>query len=169
MKVENIKVERRIEQFKAAAKEAGVKLTHQRLEIFREIASSLEHPDAETVFRAVQARMPTVSLDTVYRTLWMLNDLGLITTLGPRRESVRFDANIEHHHHYVCVRCGLARDFESTEFNSLRIPGAVKKFGSVITTNVEVRGICDSCAKKEAVKSAPKNSKQPQYQERRKT
>lgn len=160
MKIESIKVELRLEQFKAAAKEAGVKLTHQRLEIFREVASSLEHPDAETVFRAVQARMPTVSLDTVYRTLWMLNNLGLITTLGPRRESVRFDAKLEHHHHYICMRCGLTRDFESAELNTLRIPGAVKGFGSVVTTHVEVRGICDRCAKKEAEKTAPKNSKQ---------
>lgn len=169
MKIENIKVELRLEQFKAAAKEAGVKLTHQRLEIFREVASGLEHPDAETVFRAVQARMPTVSLDTVYRTLWMLNDLGLITTLGSRRESVRFDANIEHHHHYVCVCCGLARDFESAELNALRIPDAVKGFGSVVTTHVEVRGICDSCAKKKAEKSVAKNAKQLQDQTRRET
>jgi Fur family peroxide stress response transcriptional regulator len=168
VKVESIKVERRIEQFKAAAKEAGVKLTHQRLEIFREVASSLKHPDAETVFRAVQARMPTVSLDTVYRTLWMLNDLGLISTLGQRRESVRFDANIEHHHHYICVRCGLARDFESAALNALRIPDAVKGFDSVVTTHVEVRGICDSCAKKKAEKSTPKNPKKPQGQVRRK-
>ena len=169
MKIENIEVERRLEQFKAAAKEAGVKLTHQRLEIFREVASSLEHPDAETVFRAVQPRMPTVSLDTVYRTLWMLNDLGLITTLGPRRESVRFDANLEHHHHYVCVRCGLTRDFESAALNTLRIPDAVHGFGSIVATHVEVRGICDSCAKKEAEKTAPKNPKRQQGQVRRKT
>ena len=71
--------------------------------------------------------MPTVSLDTVYRTLWMLNDLGLITTLGPRRGSVRFDANLGTHHHYVCVRCGLTRDFESAELDELRIPRAVKE------------------------------------------
>jgi len=150
VKVENSKVKRRLEQFKAASKEAGVKLTHQRLEIFREVAASLDHPDAEAVFRAVQKRMPTVSLDTVYRTLWLLNDLGLIITLGPRRESVRFDANLEHHHHYVCVRCGLARDFESAELNALRVPGAVKAFGSVVATHVEVRGICESCAKEQA-------------------
>jgi Fur family transcriptional regulator, peroxide stress response regulator len=168
VKVGNIKVKRRLEQFKAVAKKAGVKLTHQRLEIFREVASSLEHPDAETVFRAVRARMPTVSLDTVYRTLWMLNDLGLITTLGPRRESVRFDANLEHHHHYVCVRCGLARDFESVELNALRIPDAVKDFGRVVATHVEVRGICDRCAKEEAEESVAKSRRQPQGHERRK-
>jgi len=158
--VENIKVARRLEQFKASAKEAGVKLTHQRLEIFREVASSQEHPDAETVLRAVQARMPTVSLDTVYRTLWMLNDLGLITTLGRRRESVRFDANLERHHHYICVRCGLARDFESAALNALRIPDAVKEFGSVVSTKVEVRGICESCAKKMPEESVRKNPRQ---------
>jgi Fur family peroxide stress response transcriptional regulator len=91
--------------------------------------------------------MPTVSLDTVYRTLWLLNDLGLITTLGPRRESVRFDANLRQHHHYVCVRCGLARDFDSAALNALHVPEAVKGFGSVVATHVEVRGICERCRK----------------------
>lgn len=146
-RVKNAEVDRRAEQFKAAAKRVGVKLTHQRLEIFREVASSVEHPDAETVFRAVQRRMPTVSLDTVYRTLWMLNDLGLITRLSPGRESMRFDANLTHHHHYVCVRCGLVRDFGGVEFDARRIRDAVKSFGKVVDAHVEVRGICDRCGK----------------------
>jgi Fur family transcriptional regulator, peroxide stress response regulator len=141
-------VEHRLAAFAAAARAAGVKLTHQRLEIFREVASSAEHPDAETVFRAVRGRMPTVSLDTVYRTLWVLNDLGLVTTLGPRRESVRFDANLDQHHHFVCVRCGLTRDFESPALDALRIPAAVKAFGRIVASRVEVRGVCERCTKK---------------------
>jgi Fur family peroxide stress response transcriptional regulator len=145
-KIEGSEVERRLERFKVVARDSGVKLTHQRLEIFREIASSREHPDAETLLRAVQPRMPTVSLDTVYRTLWMLNSLGLISTLGPRRDSLRFDANVSPHHHYVCVRCGLVRDFESPALNALPIPTRVKGFGSVVESHVEVRGVCDACA-----------------------
>ena len=148
MKIRAVDVEPRLEHLKTVSRQAGVKLTHQRLEIFREVARSVEHPDAETVFRGVRRRMPTVSLDTVYRTLWLLNDLGLITTLGPRRESVRFDANLQQHHHYVCVRCGLARDLESADLNALRVPEAVKGFGSVVATHVEVRGICEHCRKK---------------------
>lgn len=148
-------VRRRLEQFRAACKKAGVKLTHQRIEIFREIAASVEHPDAETVFRGVQGRIPTVSLDTVYRTLWLLDGLGLITTLGPRRESVRFDPNLEHHHHYVCVQCGQAKDFESADLNVLTIPASVKKYGSVLTTRVEARGLCAACAKKTASGKTP--------------
>jgi Fur family peroxide stress response transcriptional regulator len=155
MKPDGVEVGRRLEQFKGACKKAGVKLTHQRLEIFREIAASTEHPDAETVFRGVRARVPTVSLDTVYRTLWLLDGLGLITTLGPRRESVRFDPNLEHHHHYVCLRCGLAKDFENAGLNTLSIPASVKKYGSVLTTHVEVRGYCATCAKETASGKAP--------------
>ena len=143
----NRQVQRRVERFKAAAKEAGIKLTHQRLVIFEAVASSLEHPTAETVHRAVQAGTPTISLDTVYRTLWLLTDLGLLNTVGVRQESVRFDANVEHHHHYVCSRCGLVRDFDSDDLDALKIPRTVKRFGKVVSAHVEVRGICDRCAK----------------------
>ena len=169
MKVEGRIVERRLERFKAASANAGVRLTHQRLEIFREIAASVDHPDAETVFRAVRKRMPTVSLDTVYRTLWKLNDVGLVTTFGPRRESVRFDANPEKHHHYLCVRCGLARDFESAELNALRVPPTARAFGSVVTTHVEVRGICAGCAADVARNPALPNRKRPPGRHRRRT
>ncbi len=159
MKIDNTIIERRMEYFIEASKHAGIKLTPQRIEIFREIASSLEHPDAETIFRAVRVRMPSVSLDTVYRTLWKLSDLGIIHALGPRHESVRFDANLEHHHHYVCMNCGMVRDFIATEFNELVIPDVVKQFGSVITTQIEVRGTCERCSKNIARGRMPDNKK----------
>ncbi len=136
----------RLEHLKSVARAKGIKLTPQRLEIFRELATTDEHPSADKIFRAVQRRMPTVSLDTVYRTLWMLHDLGLITTVGPEREAVRFDANLDQHHHYICVQCGLVRDFESTELNTLRVPDAVRALGSVVTAQVEVRGFCAACS-----------------------
>jgi len=147
-------VERRLEQLKAVARKAGVKLTHQRLEIFRELAATEEHPDADTIFRAVQHRMPTVSVDTIYRTLWMLHALGLVTTVGPERGGIRFDANLDQHHHYVCVRCGLVRDFESADLNALRVPDTVKALGSIAAAHVEVRGICARCQKSRGRTSA---------------
>lgn len=150
IKVDPGEVRRRLDEFKARAGRAGVKLTHQRLEIFREVAASLEHPDAEAILRVVKPRMPTVSLDTVYRTLWLLTDLGLVNTLGPRRQSVRFDANLSDHHHYVCERCGLVRDFQSAELDEIQVPAAAKAFGAVLRAQVELRGVCDACAKKRA-------------------
>lgn len=135
----------RFDALAAAARRAGIKLTHQRLEVFRAVAESSSHPNAESVFRAVQARVPTVSLDTVYRTLWLLNDLGLVRTLGPQRSGVRFDANVGQHHHHVCLRCGRVQDFESNGLNRLEIPTSVEMLGTVEAVQVEVRGLCADC------------------------
>jgi len=148
--LDEAEVGRRVEQFKATCKQAGVRLTPQRLEIFREVAASLDHPDAEAVFRRIHDRMPTTSLDTVYRTLSLLKDLGLVVALGPRRESVRFDANLRPHHHYVCMRCSMTRDIEGPELSVSvsAIPDAVQELGSVIRTQVEVQGICRACSRK---------------------
>jgi Fur family transcriptional regulator, peroxide stress response regulator len=143
----NREVERRISCFEHACRESGVKLTHQRREIFREVAQSGDHPDAETVYENVRNRIPTVSLDTVYRTLWLLRDLGLINTIGAARERTRFDANLSRHHHFVCSRCGLTRDFYSEAFDDLDIPESISSIGHVEATHVEIRGVCISCSR----------------------
>ena len=117
------------------------------------------HPDAESVYQGVRERMPTVSLDTVYRTLWLLVDLGLITTLGPPRERTRFDANLSRHHHFVCVRCGRTRDFYSEELDQLKIPKSVKDLGYVETARVEVKGVCLKCAAKDEKESQTSQEK----------
>lgn len=147
MEIDKTKIERRLEHFRDVARRAGVKFTHQRLEIFRAVASSVEHPSAEAVYRAVRSSMPTVSMDTVYRTLWLLTDLGLLNILGPREDSVRFDANLAQHHHYRCVKCGMVRDFESTELDHLPIPGTVNSFGDIARVQVDVQGVCAGCKK----------------------
>jgi Fur family peroxide stress response transcriptional regulator len=148
MELRSKELQRRMNQLKEGLKSSDTKLTHQRLEIFREVAKSGDHPDAENIYRGVRRRVPAVSLDTVYRTLWLLLDLGLITTLGPPRERVRFDANMNSHHHFICTKCGVAYDFYSDEFDRLEIPEAVKALGSVEKAQVEVRGICLRCSKK---------------------
>jgi Fur family transcriptional regulator, peroxide stress response regulator len=165
MKVIASEIEQRVEALKRAARKAGVKLTPQRLEIFREVAASIEHPSAEMVLKAIQPRMPTVSLDTVYRTLWLLVDLGLVSTLGPKRTSIRFDANPAHHHHYVCLRCGLARDFESADLDALRVPHALKELGSIASSHVEVRGLCNRCTKTEHKSDRKQEHKSDRKQE----
>lgn len=137
---------RRIQRCADELRGAGVKLTHQRLEICREIMASPSHPDAETVCEGVRKRVPTISLDTVYRTLWTLLDLGLINTLAIPRERMRFDGNTIHHHHFICTRCGQAQDFYSKEFDNLQPPQEVNDYGTVQDTRVEVRGTCRRCS-----------------------
>ena len=148
MKIEAREVEQRMERFETVCRDEGIKLTHQRIEIFREVAQAGDHPDAEQVFQRVRDRMPTVSLDTVYRTLWLLNDLGLVETLGSSRERTRFDANLNKHHHFVCVQCGFTRDFYSSDFDNITIPDSIGSLGEIEATQVVVRGICRECAEK---------------------
>jgi Fur family peroxide stress response transcriptional regulator len=145
MAIDKQEIEQRIKHFTGVCRESNVKLTHQRLEIFREIAQTGDHPDAEKVYRRIRKRLPTVSLDTVYRTLWLLTDLGLITTLGPAHMRTRFDANLNRHHHFVCIRCGATHDFYSNELSQITLPESLKKIGSVETMQMEVRGVCWHC------------------------
>ncbi len=138
----------RLERVKNVLRDAGVKVTHQRLEVFSVVASAQDHPDVETVFRGVRKRLPTISLDTVYRTLSLFQDLGLLNTLGSPRERYRFDANLQPHHHFVCVQCGFTADFYSDDFNRLLIPEVAKTFGQVERAQVEVKGVCRECLKR---------------------
>ena len=144
----------RVSQFVEQAKKEGLRITPQRLEVFKEVATATEHPDVETIFSSIRARMPTISLDTVYRTLWWLKDAGLITTLGIKRDTTRFDPNLRPHHHFICVRCGKAEDFYDTHLDSLKAPDSTTKFGEVHGLRVEVRGICKFCLSKATFEDA---------------
>lgn len=129
----------------AALRRAGVRLTPQRLEIYREVAAHEDHPDAETIYTAVRERMPSVSLDTVYRTLQLFVSLGLLAALNPSHERAHYDANMRPHHHFVCTRCGAARDFYSEPMDKLTPPESARDLGRVESVHVELRGLCSRC------------------------
>ncbi|MCE5217656.1 transcriptional repressor [bacterium] len=143
-------LQHRLAQLWETLKARGIRLTPQRLEVLREVVGSTEPPDAEAVFRGVRKRLPDISLDTVYRTLWLFTDLGLVTTLGVHCERHRFDASMRPHHHFVCIRCGKAGDFYCEELDQLPLPDSVRRLGVVEKTQVEVRGLSRTRAGKTA-------------------
>jgi len=141
-------IDQRLKQFTEACRSRGVSVTHQRTEIFWELAGTDEHPDAEAVFRRVRKRIPAVSLDTVYRTLQLLEQLGVARRVDPTGDRARFDGNIEPHHHFVCTECGLVRDFQSRALDRFPPPRKVAGWGQVDLVQVQLRGICMACGKK---------------------
>ena len=145
MELSRDEIERWMGRFVRTLREAGVKVTPQRMEIFREVARTDQHPDAETVYRRVRERMTTLSLDTVYRTLWLLVDHGLISTVGLHYERARFDGNTRRHHHLVCTGCGGIRDFYSEECDGLAPPREATSWGEITSAHVELRGLCNPC------------------------
>lgn len=145
MAVPHDEVDRRVASLAQALRDSGMRITHQRLEVVREIAATDEHPDVETIYRGVRGRVPTISLDTVYRTLGTLADAGLITRVTATAGPARFDANTDRHHHFVCTRCGLVRDVVDPGLDAVRAAKQTASLGTVESVDVHLRGICRSC------------------------
>jgi Fur family peroxide stress response transcriptional regulator len=143
-------VEQKLEDLRRLSAERGLRLTHQRMEILRELASATDHPSAETVHGRVQRRLPTVSLDTVYRTLCTLEDLGLAAKVSVVGDNGRFDADLSPHHHFVCDACHEVRDFAWPDLDDLPIPGEARALGRVDGLRVILKGTCADCLARRA-------------------
>jgi Fur family peroxide stress response transcriptional regulator len=109
------------------------------------VAQTGEHPDVETLFKRVREKMPTVSHDTVYRTLASLEKIGLISRVDPAGGRTRYDANCDKHHHFVCRKCGSITDIYFDELPVL--PEAIGDLGNAESLHVQVRGVCHNCTK----------------------
>ncbi len=115
MSVPAEEIDRRVLAFTDACTTTGTKITHQRMEVFREVARTHEHPDAESTYDGVRRRVPAISLDKVYRTLTPLERLEVVSRVCPLCARARFDALVTRHHHFLCSQCGILRDFASSE------------------------------------------------------
>lgn len=140
-------IERREAALVAALKGAGLRLTHQRLEVVRELAAAHDHPDADELCRRVRGRVPTISLDTVYRTLAVFVDRGLVARVTTPR-ATRFDPDLAPHHHFVCTSCGELYDVPP-RFAAVRAVEAIPGVGRVRTVCVEFHGVCAACGARE--------------------
>ncbi len=145
MKADKKVVESRLKAFEVLCRKHGIVATHQRTEIYRELAGTTEHPSAEAIYKRVRARIPAISLDTVYRTLRLLESKGVISRAGFAEDRTRFDANTDRHHHFVCTECGLIGDFYSNALDRFSVPAEVSEIGSVDGVYVELRGRCRKC------------------------
>ena len=108
-----------------------------------------EHPDVEAFYRAVRERVPTITLDTVYRTLATLVGLGLVRRVAATPGPTRYNADTARHHHFICTRCDLIRDVDDRGLDAVRAPRSAASLGSVESIEVQLRGVCTACRKKE--------------------
>ncbi|MFA6292814.1 MAG: Fur family transcriptional regulator [Victivallales bacterium] len=126
----------------------GLKATQQRFEIYSELLKSTAHPDTETVYVEIRKRMPSISFDTVYRTVRVLEEKGVILRIDPGFERARYDANMSMHHHFICRKCGMIKDFSSEDFDRISPPDAIDEIGKADCVHVEIRGVCNKCKSK---------------------
>lgn len=140
---------KKIEHFEAACREAGLKITHQRLQIFRELAAASDHPTAEILYTKLREIMPTISLDTVYRTLTTFEEHDLISRVQTTESHARFEAEMERHHHAICSRCHRITDFHWDICETNELPAQIANWGQIKAKQITLRGTCAECAHKE--------------------
>jgi Fur family ferric uptake transcriptional regulator len=99
----------------------GYRLTPQRMMILAAIENSEDHISAEEIYSQVAAKYPHVNISTVYRTLELLTELGLVTETDLGEGRVRYHpADKGHHHHLVCRECGRIIDLDESVVASLK-------------------------------------------------
>jgi Fur family transcriptional regulator, peroxide stress response regulator len=135
----------RFGELMAALKERDYRLTPQRVELVRLIASSEGHPSAGQLYARVKRKFPTMSHATVYKTLAMLKEMGQVLEIDLRDDS-HYDGNRpEPHPHLICMNCGKIVDGEAAlDQDSMRRLEQVSGF-KILRPQIALYGLCPDC------------------------
>jgi Fur family ferric uptake transcriptional regulator len=127
----------------------GYRMTPQRLMIVSAIEDSDDHISAEEVYSQVLGKYPNVNISTVYRTLDLLEELGLVTKTDLGGGRVRYHpADKGHHHHLVCRDCGAIIDLDEAALSVLK-EALLRDYGFIADMrHLGIWGRCVQCQQK---------------------
>lgn len=140
-------ISERMDRFVVACRERGLSVTPQRLSLYRALLSSDAHPSPEMLYEQVRDAMPTLSLATVYKAVDTFKALGLVQEVSPLHDRMRLDANMEPHHHLVCVRCRKVVDIYSEDLDHVRLAPEKRRGYKLFDHAVQFNGLCPACQK----------------------
>lgn len=139
-----VEMEEKLKSLRQRCRSAGLRVTPQRIAVYRALVETTGHPSAETVFRSVRTAFPNISLDTVNRTLLTLNEIGAAFIVEGSGDAKRYDANMAAHQHFRCVRCKLIMDLCLDPVVEFKTPASLDGF-TVLKKTVYLEGICGYC------------------------
>lgn len=129
-------------------REKKLKLTPQRIAVYKYLQSTKEHPSAEIIYKALQDDYPTMSLATVYKALKTLVEVNLVQEINVGEGSFRYDGNVCSHPHIQCLNCGRVDDIEGICFSELNDKVKTYTDYEILDNQVYFYGICSSCGAK---------------------
>ncbi|NNE44525.1 MAG: transcriptional repressor [Gemmatimonadetes bacterium] len=130
-------------------RQVGLRRTPQREVVLCLVRSCYEHPTADWIHQEARKRLPDISLATVYRTLRLLKEKGLIHEFSGGASPSRFDGTIhDPHEHVRCVRCGAVADVELPEATQFRRMVAERTGFRIGRYPLLFHGFCGECARK---------------------
>ena len=139
----------KLEMFRQRCRDSGLKITPQRLIVYQTLLGTDQHPSAEQVYSKVRKKMPSVSFDTVNRTLATLARIGAAFIVEGTGQPRRFDGGLEDHQHFRCVRCDKIFDFHHPPFDNIEEPDGLGRGFKILRKTVYLEGICDKCMKQD--------------------
>ena len=145
LKLSSIDVDAKVRWFTGLCRESGLKVTPQRLAIYRELVVNDGHPSAEMLYEKLKRVLPTLSFDTVNRTLLTFSRIGAAFIVEGSGDARRFDGGLENHQHFKCVRCKRIVDFHHEPFDDIQLPPAMTRKFDILRKTVYVEGLCDLC------------------------
>jgi Fur family peroxide stress response transcriptional regulator len=140
---ENMDARRLIEKLRSK----GYKVTPQRLAICELILSSKDHPSADQIYKEVKKKHPAISLATVYYTLDLLKNSGLLQELGFSDRSSRYDPNTSPHINVICPKCGKIYDYQAESVRRLWSQIIEELGGKHIGQRLDISRYCERCSK----------------------
>ena len=144
-KINSTELDEKTRQFTSQCREAGLKVTPQRIVIYRELLQTDEHPSAEMLYEKVKETLPNISLDTVNRTLLTFNEIGVAFTVEGSGGARRYDGGLHEHQHFRCVKCKRIIDFHHKPFDNIKLPPEINKQFTVLRKSVYLEGLCNLC------------------------
>jgi Fe2+ or Zn2+ uptake regulation protein len=128
-----------------ALRERGLRVTSQRVLVHRALRELDRHVTADELLDAVSDRLPNVSLPTIYATLDLFEDLGMVRRVQ-RPGATLFDPRTDPHHHLICTECGSIEDLDSKLETSAIERAATKRGFTHARVEAVVHGRCVNCA-----------------------
>lgn len=123
----------------------GIRPSHQRLTVLQYMLEHRTHPSADEIYEAIHSEMPVISRTTVYNTLRLFREAGVVQTLSVvGTDALAFDVELEPHAHLYCRRCHALTDIPVEQ----SVWQSIKEYGSPCGQEMQILfyGICEKCS-----------------------
>ena len=114
----------------------------RRIRVLEYLMKNPCHPNVEQIFKELQSEIPTLSKTTIYNTLNIFLEAGLVKALTIEDNETRYDIIIEQHGHFKCEACGIVSNF-NLDIDSITTE-ELSGF-KVTDKNVYFKGVCPKC------------------------
>ena len=143
--VRELQMKKKMDTFRSQCHQAGLKITPQRIAVYKALVESKEHPSADMLHRKVKEILPNISLDTVNRTLLTLAEIGAAFIVEGSGDVKRFDGGMHNHQHFKCIKCKRIIDFHHKPFDDIPIPPELGEKFIILRKTVYLEGVCEHC------------------------